>query len=88
MIIKGRKLVIVPTTSLVFQLDKDFESYYTNRSYSTHLIMSRQDKNADADIFISTWQSIYKQPKKWFEQFDVVIVMMKHIYSKLTLLPK
>ena len=79
--LKGRKLIIVPTTSLVFQLDKDFESYYTNNSYSTHLIMAGQDKNAEADIFISTWQSIYKQPKKWFEQFDVVIGDEAHLFK-------
>ena len=79
--LKGRKLIIVPTTSLVFQLDKDFESYYTNNSYSTHLIMAGQDKNADADIFISTWQSIYKQPKKWFDQFDVVIGDEAHLFK-------
>ena len=79
--LKGRKLIIVPTTSLVFQLDKDFESYYTNNTYSTHLIMAGQDKNADADIFISTWQSIYKQPKKWFEQFDVVIGDEAHLFK-------
>jgi len=79
--LKGRKLIIVPTTSLVFQLDKDFESYYTNNTYSTHLIMAGQDKNADSDIFISTWQSIYKQPKKWFDQFDVVIGDEAHLFK-------
>ena len=84
--LKGRKLIIVPTTSLVFQLDKDFESYYTNRTYSTHLIMSGQDKNADADIFISTWQSIYKQPKKWFDQFDVVIGDEAHLFKSKSLI--
>ena len=24
-------------------------------------------------IFCATWQSIFKQPKSWFDQFDVVI---------------
>jgi len=43
--------------------------------------MSGQDKNADADIFISTWQSIYKQPKKWFDQFDVVIGDEAHLFK-------
>ena len=84
--LKGRKLIIVPTTSLVFQLDKDFESYYTNNTYSTHLIMAGQDKNADADIFISTWQSIYKQPKKWFDQFDVVIGDEAHLFKSKSLI--
>ena len=80
--IPGRKLVIVPTTSLVYQLDKDFEDYSdSNNSYSTHLIMSGQDKNADADIFISTWQSIYKLPKKWFDQFDMIIGDEAHLFK-------
>ena len=43
--------------------------------------MAGQDKNADADIFISTWQSIYKQPKKWFDQFDVVIGDEAHLFK-------
>ena len=80
--VPGRKLIIVPTTSLVYQLDKDFKDYSgSNNSYSTHLIMASQDKNADADIFISTWQSIYKQPKKWFSQFDMVIGDEAHLFK-------
>ncbi len=80
--IPGRKLIIVPTTSLVYQLDKDIKDYSgLNNSYCTHLIMSGQDKNADADIFISTWQSIYKQPKKWFDQFDMVIGDEAHLFK-------
>ena len=80
--IPGRKLIIVPTTSLVYQLDKDFKDYSdSNNSYSTHLIMAGQDKNAEADIFISTWQSIYKQPKKWFDQFDMVIGDEAHLFK-------
>ncbi len=80
--IPGKKLIIVPTTSLVYQLDKDFKDYSdSNNSYSTHLIMAGQDKNAEADIFISTWQSIYKQPKKWFDQFDMVIGDEAHLFK-------
>lgn len=80
--LKGRKLIIVPTTSLVYQMDKDFISYSEEpHRYSTHLIMSGQEKNADADIFISTWQSIYKMPKKWFDQFDVVIGDEAHLFK-------
>lgn len=82
----GRKLIIVPTTSLVSQMDGDFKDYSVNQhSYSTHLIMAGQDKNADADIFISTWQSIYKMPKKWFSQFDVVIGDEAHLFKAQSL---
>jgi superfamily II DNA or RNA helicase len=38
-----------------------------------HRIYSGKDKNTDKAIIISTWQSIYKYPKKWFEQFGMVI---------------
>jgi superfamily II DNA or RNA helicase len=82
----GRKLIIVPTTSLVTQMDGDFKDYSVNQhSYSTHLIMAGQDKNADADIFISTWQSIYKMPRKWFDQFDVVIGDEAHLFKSQSL---
>lgn len=81
-----KALVIVPTTSLVYQMNGDFEDYSENQhSYSTHLIMAGQDKNSDADIFISTWQSIYKMPKKWFSQFDVVIGDEAHLFKAQSL---
>lgn len=84
--LKGRKLIIVPTTSLVTQMDGDFKDYSENQhSYSTHLITAGQDKNADADIFISTWQSIYKMPKRWFAQFDVVIGDEAHLFKAQSL---
>lgn len=81
--LKGRKLLIVPTTSLVHQMDSDFVSY--GQAYYTHKIMAGQDKNSDAEVFISTWQSIYKQPKKWFDQFDVVIGDEAHLFKAQSL---
>jgi len=84
--LSGRKLIIVPTTSLVYQMNTDFLEYSENQhNHSTHLIMSGQDKNADAEIFISTWQSIYKMPKKWFNQFDVVIGDEAHLFKAQSL---
>ena len=68
----GRVLIIVPTTSLVEQMYADFKSY-GQREEGMHRIYSGKDKNTDKAIIISTWQSIYKYPKKWFEQFGMVI---------------
>ena len=69
----GRVLVVVPTTSLVEQMTNDFEEYGQNPR-GIHKIYSGKDKeNIDSAIVISTWQSIYKLPKKWFEQFGMVI---------------
>lgn len=81
---KARKaLVIVPTTSLVYQMDNDFKDYSKEvQFYYTHLIVGGQEKNSDdAQIYISTWQSIYKQPKAYFDQFDVVIGDEAHLFK-------
>ena len=82
-----KALLIVPTTSLVHQMNTDFIEYSENQQfYYTHLIMEGQEKNNnEAQIFISTWQSIYKQPKKWFDQFDVVIGDEAHQFKATSL---
>lgn len=69
----GRVLIIVPTTSLVEQMEKDFIDYgYSPQG--VHKIYSGKDKdNINSSIVISTWQSIYKLPKEWFDQFGMVI---------------
>jgi reverse gyrase len=66
-------LIIVPTISLVSQLASDFDSYgYTSDKY-VHRIFAGEDKETDKPITISTWQSLYKLPQKYFEKFDLVI---------------
>lgn len=69
---KGKILIIVPTTSLVEQLSSDFVDYGYDGE-KIHKIYSGKDKTTKKRIIISTWQSIYKFPKQWFEQFDAVI---------------
>lgn len=80
-------LLIVPTTSLVHQMNTDFKEYSEEpQFYYTHLIMSGQEKDdPEANIYISTWQSIYKLPKKWFSQFDVVIGDEAHQFKATSL---
>ena len=65
-------LVIVPTTSLVEQMESDFVSYNMPPEL-VHKIYSGKDKDTNCPIIVSTWQSIYKLPKYWFEQFGMVI---------------
>lgn len=68
----GRVLIIVPTTSLVEQMYSDF-IHYGQSPKGMHRIYSGKDKNFENAICISTWQSIYKLPKTWFDQFGMVI---------------
>lgn len=83
---EGRKvLVIVPTTSLVSQMATDFLDYNKGRELSIHKIMGGVDKNVDADYTITTWQSIYKMPKQYFEKFDVVIGDEAHLFKAKSL---
>jgi len=71
----GRKklLIVVPTTSLVEQMYEDFRDYGMMVENGVHKIYSGKDKQFNQGTVISTWQSIYKMPTKWFEQFGCVI---------------
>ena len=65
-------LVIVPTTGLVEQMHGDFIQYGCNPD-DLHRIYSGKDKQFKQNICISTWQSIYKLPKDWYQQFGMVV---------------
>lgn len=67
-------LIIVPTTSLVSQLYKDFDDYGWDANKYCHVIYSGREKVSDKNVYISTWQSIYKMPNQYFEKFNCVIV--------------
>ena len=81
----NKALIIVPTTSLVSQMEGDFSLYHGRQSDYTHKIMSGQEKNSEKQVFISTWQSIYKLPKEYFAQFDVVIGDEAHLFKAQSL---
>lgn len=79
-----KTLIIVPTVSLVRQLYSDFKDYGYNNDCK--LISAGVDKQViDEDITITTWQSIYQMPKKWFDQFNVVIGDEAHLFKAKSL---
>ena len=81
-----KSLIIVPTTSLVAQLASDFSNYGYNSDLFVHRIYSGQDKETEKPIVISTWQSLYKLPKKYFEQYDSVIGDECHLFKAKSLM--
>jgi len=81
----ARTLIIVPSTSLVSQLASDFADYGFVSDRFVHRIYSGQDKHTDKPITISTWQSIYKMPKEYFQQFDVAIGDEAHLFKAKSL---
>ena len=79
-------LVIVPTTSLVEQLYSDFADYNNeNMEPYLHRIYQGKEKNTDKPLTISTWQSLYKLPKEYFEQFDYIIGDEAHLFKAQSL---
>ena len=83
----GRKvLIVVPTTSLVEQMYKDFEDYGWNVEQYCYRIYGGKSRIAKKDVIISTWQSIYKMDRKWFGQFDVIIGDEAHQFKSKSLI--
>jgi len=86
---KGRRiLIIVPTTALVWQMSSDFKDYNKGKDlpFKTHKILEGASKNSDAEVVISTWQSIYNQKSSWYEQFDVIMGDEAHQYKAKSLI--
>ena len=78
-------LIVVPTTSLVEQMYKDFEDYGWDVGSYCHKIYGGKEKQSQSQIIITTWQSIYKLPKKYFERFDVVVGDEAHQFKSKSL---
>ena len=80
-----KTLILVPTTSLVEQMYSDFEDYGWSSGTYCQKIYQGYDKKVEKDVVISTWQSIYKMPKKYFEQFGCVIGDEAHLFKSKSL---
>tara|TARA_B100001939_G_scaffold106524_1_gene92082 strand:- start:1800 stop:3218 length:1419 start_codon:yes stop_codon:yes gene_type:complete len=77
-----KTVIIVPTTSLVEQMSKDFVEYGYDKEICK--IYSGQPV-FNSDITITTWQSFAKAPKDVLESFDVVIGDEAHLFKAQTL---
>ena len=78
-------LIIVPTTSLVEQLYKDFKDYGFDVENNISRKYHGYDIDLDKRITISTWQSLYKMPKKFFEDYGAVIGDEAHLFKAVSL---
>ena len=80
-----RGLLIVPTTSLVEQMYKDFEDYGYDSEQYCHRQYSGKEKHTNKFLTITTWQSIYKNSGEYFEQFDFVLGDEAHQFKAKSL---
>ncbi|MAG49261.1 hypothetical protein CMO86_06230 [Candidatus Woesearchaeota archaeon] len=84
-LLKDKKiLILVPTTSLVEQMYSDFIDYGWDDKY-LHRIYQGHEKDTDKPVIISTWQSLYKLDKKYFENFGCVIGDEAHLFKSKSL---
>ena len=64
---------------------KDFRDYGYDVENQCHMIYSGKDKTTDKRIIISTWQSIYKFGREWFEDFHCVFGDEVHLFKAKSL---
>jgi len=79
-------LVVVPTTSLVEQLYKDFADYGWDVGSFCHKIYAGKERETDSQVIITTWQSIYKLPRQYFSRFNVVVGDEAHQFKSKSLI--
>jgi len=77
-------LILVPTVNLTTQMYGDFDDYSShdkewNADEQCHKIYSGKEKTSDQQIYISTWQSLHRLPKEYFEQFSLIVGDEAHL---------
>lgn len=82
----GQKiLILVPSQMLVDQMYDDFQDYSSHNGWkvssNVHTIMGGKPKVARKMVYISTWQSIYKEEPEYFKTFGRVINDETHLAS-------
>ena len=82
-------LIVVPTTSLVAQLYNDFADYSKLNGWDVKAnvkkIYAGESKVIDKKIVISTWQSIFRENEKFFDNFHAVIGDECHLFKAKSL---
>ena len=82
-------LVVVPTVSLVSQMYSDFVDYSKKNRWKVdskcHCLFAGRSKDTAKRVVITTWQSIYKLPEKYFKDFSVVFGDECHLFKAKSL---
>ena len=79
-------LLVVPTTSLVEQMYKDFQDYGWDSESYCHRIYAGKEKTNEFPVTITTWQSVYKFERAFFEDYNVVIGDEAHLFKSKSLI--
>jgi superfamily II DNA or RNA helicase len=79
-------LLVVPTTSLVEQMYKDFLDYGWDADSYCHRIYSGKEKTNEHPVTITTWQSIHRLDRSFFEDYNVIIGDEAHLFKSKSLI--
>lgn len=79
-------LLVVPTTSLVEQMYKDFQDYGWDSETYCHRIYSGRERTNEYPVTITTWQSVYKLERSFFEEYGVIIGDEAHLFKSKSLI--
>ncbi|HIE64057.1 MAG TPA: DEAD/DEAH box helicase, partial [Candidatus Poseidoniales archaeon] len=75
-------LLIVPNISLLSQMSSDFDEYSVDNGWraedNVHLVKAGIEKSSVKPITISTWQSLQKEDRSYFDQYDAIMVDEAH----------
>jgi len=88
---EDRVLIVVPTTSLVEQMYKDFGEYSShddsfNVETEVHRIYSGKEKIGMLQrVIVTTWQSAINLPKSWFSMYGMTIGDEAHLFKAKSL---
>ena len=83
---RGNKiLLVVPTTSLVEQMYKDFQSYGWDPENHCHRIYAGRERVNTNEVTITTWQSVYQLDRSFFEEYNVIIGDEAHLFKSKSL---
>ena len=79
-------MLVVPNLSLLRQMKSDFIEYSSHNGFDVEgncqLIAEGETKVITKSLCLATWQSIYKQPSKWFnDKVDVILGDEIHQYK-------
>ena len=83
---KRKVLLVVPTTSLVEQMFKDFQDYGWDAENHCHRIYAGRERVNTNEVTITTWQSVYQLDRSFFEEYDVIIGDEAHLFKSKSLI--
>ena len=84
--LKRKVLLVVPTTSLVEQMFKDFQDYGWDAENHCHRIYAGRERVNTNEVTITTWQSVYQLDRAFFEEYDVIIGDEAHLFKSKSLI--